>query len=133
MKACRLTITTMADGVENSIVREGKMRLALSEAELFYREESALVAIKLHDSMAEIVREGDYTLHLSLKEGKQTLGSIGIGGAEGEIQTFARRIAYSVFKDALLLSLHYDLVISGERQEMKLRLLSRFEENGYED
>ncbi len=133
MKACRLTITTMADGVENSIVRTGKMRLALSEAELFYREENALVAIKLHDSMAEIVREGDYTLRLFLKEGKQTLGLIGIGGVEGEIQTFARRIAYSASKDALLLSLHYDLVISGERQEMKLRLLSRFEENGYED
>ncbi len=133
MKTCRLTITTIADGEENSIVREGKMCLALSEAELFYREEGALVSVKLHDSMAEIIREGDYTLRLFLEEGKQTRGAIGIGGAEGEIQTFARRIAYSVSKDSLLLSLHYDLMISGETQEMKLRLLSRFEENGYED
>lgn len=133
MKTCRLTITTIADGVENSIVREGKMELALSGAELVYREENALVAVKLHDSMAEIIREGDYTLRLFLEEGKQTLGAIGIGGAEGEIQTFARRIAYSVSKDSLLLSLHYDLMISGETQEMKLRLLSRFEEDGYED
>lgn len=109
------------------------MELALSGAELFYREENALVAVKLHDSMAEIIREGDYTLRLFLEEGKQTLGTIGIGGAEGEIQTFARRIAYSVSKDSLLLSLHYDLMISGETQEMKLRLLSRFEEDGYED
>lgn len=132
MKPCRLTITTIADGVETSITREGKMKLALSEAELFYQEETARVSIKLRNSTAEIAREGDYTLHLHLQEGAQTVGSIGIGGSEGEIQTFARRIAYSVSNDSLLLSLQYDLLISGERQKMKLRLLSRFEEE-YED
>ena len=132
MKRCRLTITTIADGVETAITREGKMKLALSEAELLYREECAQVLIRLRNSTAEIVREGDYNLHLYLQEGMQTSGSIGIGGSDGEIQTFARRVAYSISQDALLLSLQYDLIISGERQKMKLRLLSRFEEE-YED
>ena len=53
------------------------------------------------------------------------MGEIGIGGAGGEIHTFAHRVAYSVSKDSLLLSLKYDLLISGEKQEMKLRLLAR--------
>ena len=125
MKACKLTITTTADGVENSITREGEMELSLSKVLLRYREENAFVMIILEGDTAKIEREGDYSLRLQLKEGEVLTGEIGIGGAGGEIQTFAHRVAYSVSKDSLLLSLKYDLIISGEKQEMKLRLLSR--------
>ena len=65
---------------------------------------------------------------LHLKSGELTVGKIGIGGSCGEIETFAHHIHYSVSKDSLLLSLHYDSIISGEKQEMKLRLISRFKE-----
>ena len=125
MQACKLTITTTADGVENSITREGEMELSLSKTLLRYCEENAFVVIILEGDTAKIEREGDYSLRLSLKEGETLTGEIGIGGAGGEIQTFAHRVAYSVSKDSLLLSLKYDLLISGEKQEMKLRLLAR--------
>ena len=126
MKSCNLTITTTMDGVENSIKREGEMEISLSNVRLRYREENALVFIKLQGENAEIERQGDYTLRLNLNRGKFSKGEIGIGGSGGEIETFTHRVSYSVSKDSLLLSLHYDPIISGEKQEMKLRLLSRF-------
>lgn len=126
MKACRLAITTTAEGVENSIDREGEMELSLSKVLLRYREENAFVFIKLEGETAEIERQGDYTLRLCLKRGKLAKGKIGLGGDDGEIETFAHRVLYFVSKDSILLSLHYDLIISGEKQEMKLRLTSRF-------
>ena len=125
MQACKLTITTTADGVENSITREGEMELSLAKVLLRYREENAFVVLILEGDTAKIEREGDYSLRLTLKEGETLMGEIGIGGAGGEIHTFAHRVAYSVSKDSLLLSLKYDLLISGEKQEMKLRLLAR--------
>ena len=126
MKACKLTITTTADGVENSVTREGEMELLLTGVQLRYREENAFVVMILKGESAEIQREGDYSLRLFLKRGEVSQGTIGIGGSNGEIQMFTHRVSYSVSKDSLLLSLHYDLLISGEKQEMKLRLLSRF-------
>lgn len=47
MQACRMTITTSADGVENTIVREGKMEISLSEVILYYREENAFIRMRL--------------------------------------------------------------------------------------
>ena len=126
MKACKLTITTTADGVENTVTRDGEMELSIGSVQLRYREENAFVVMILKGESAEIQREGDYSLRLYLKRGELSQGTIGIGGANGEIQTFTHRVSYSVSKDSLLLSLHYDLLISGEKQVMKLRLLSRF-------
>ena len=125
MQACRMTITTSADGVENTIVREGKMELSLSEVILCYREENAFIRMRLQGENAEIERQGDYSLYLTLKRGEICKGEIGIGGNGGEIETYAHKINYSISKDSVLLSLHYDLIISGEKQKMKLRLISR--------
>ena len=125
MQACKLTITTTADGVENTVSRDGEAELSLTSVQLRYREESAFVVMKLEGESAEIQREGDYSLRLFLKRGELTQGTIGIGGSNGEIQTFTHRVSYSISKDSLLLSLHYDFIISGERQVMKLRLLAR--------
>ena len=126
MKACRVTITTVADGRENSIVREGEMELSASKAILIYREENAAVRIQLEGETAQVERMGDYTLRLSLVRGKITDGEIGIGGSSGEIQTFSHRIQYSATENSLLVSLRYDLIISGETQKMQLRLTSRY-------
>ncbi len=111
--------------MENSIVREGEMKISFTDVELRYREENAFVYMKLQGDCAEIERQGDYSLRLHLKQDEETKGSIGIGGTDGEIGTFAHRVAYSVSKDSVLLSLHYDLLISGDVQTMKLRLLAR--------
>ncbi len=128
MQACKMTITTSADGVENTITREGEMELSAYGAILRYREENAFVWMKLQGESAEIERQGDYSLRLKLKRGEICEGEIGIGGSGGAIETYARKVNYSVSKDSILLSLHYDLIISGERQEMKLRLISRLRE-----
>ena len=128
MQACKLTITTTADGVENSITREGEMELALSSASIRYREENACVLIQLEGETADIERVGDYTLKLRLKRGEWTKGELGIGGSSGEVDTYAHRVGYSFSDNSILLLLHYDLMISGEKQEMKLRILSRFKE-----
>ena len=121
-------ITTSVDGVENSITRRGEMALMPKEIRLRYEEENALVSISVQGESAQIQRRGDYDLFLDLCVEKMTQGKIGIGGNLGEVEVFTHKIGYSISKDSLLLSLRYDLLISGEKQEMRLRLLSRFEE-----
>ncbi len=126
MKPCKLTITTVADGVENSITRDGEMELSATRNLLAYREEGAFVRIQLQGQAAELIRQGDYTLRLSLKDKEETVGEIGFGGTGGEIGIYTHKLAYSTSSDALLLSIRYDLLISGEKQEMSLRLISRW-------
>lgn len=125
MKACHVTITTTVDGVESSISRKGELALDLLSANLRYQEENARVALAWENQSLTIVREGDYTLRLYLKEGKITDGSIGLTGAEGAIQTQTYRLACSVQKQSFLLSAHYGLMIGGETQDMKIRLLAK--------
>ncbi len=125
MKPCELTITTNVDGQENTIVRKGEIELSSSVVRIRYREENAIVDVRLQGETANVERQGDYTLKLCLERGKITNGEIGIGGAGGAIQTVTHKVAYSVTERSLLLSLQYDLVIGGEVQKMSLRILGR--------
>ena len=127
MEQCRLTITTVVNGEESSILRVGKMKLMPLSAELSYKEENADIHLKVENNCAWIERQGDYTLFLPLKEQELRQGTIGIMGSEGEVGVFAHKIAYSIGKNSLMLSLHYDLLFGEEKQEMKLRILSRFD------
>lgn len=126
MKKCRLTITTIVDGQENVITREGEMDLSVQTAKVYYREENAEVTLQLEGETATVERRGDYTLRLHLVRGETTQGELGIGGSSGEIQTLTRAIQYSIREKSLLISLKYDLIISGERQNMQLRILGRW-------
>ena len=125
MLPCQMTITTVADGNQNSITRKGLFDLSLDKSVVCYREENAVVRIELQGETAVLERQGDYSLRLHLVRGEECEGYIGMGGSEGGITTYAHRINYSIGKDSLLLSLHYDLLISGEKQEMKLRLYAK--------
>ena len=126
MKKCKVTITTVVEGQENSITRDGEMDLSAEKTQLFYREENAAVHISLHGETAEVERQGDYTLRLHLVRGEITQGELGIGGSSGEIQTLTRAVQYSIREKSLLISLKYDLIISGEKQNMQLRILARY-------
>lgn len=126
MKKCRLTITTVADGQQSSIVRDGEIDVSVQKVQLFYREENATVHIQLQGETALVQRQGDYSLHLHLVPRQKTLGELGIGGTSGEIEIFTHAVQYSVSENSLLLSLKYDLLISGETQKMQLRLLGKF-------
>ena len=125
MEECKLTITTMVNGEESSILRTGKMQLTPFSAQLSYQEENAVIHLKVEKNSAWIEREGDYTLFLPLKQGEIRKGRLGIMGSEGDVEVFAHKVAYSIGRDSLLLSLQYDLLFGAEKQEMKLRILSR--------
>ena len=128
MRACKVTITTLADGVENSIARNGEMDLSALGGILRYTEENASVEITLKDETATVERQGDYSLLIPLKKDVLCNGQLGICGNVGDVQTYTHKIAYTTTKDSLLLVLHYDLIISGETQKMRLRLLARYVE-----
>ena len=126
MKKCRVTITTAVDGNEHTITREGEMELSLASSTIIYREENASTRIHLAGETADIERVGDYTMKLHLVSGELTEGEIGLGGSSGPIHSLTHRIQYSTTEQSLLLSLRYDLIISGEAQKMKIRLNARY-------
>lgn len=125
MKPCYLTITTTADGVETEISREGEIELSATKTVLVYKEEQAIVRFTLQGESAFVERQGDYSMRLCLERGKRREGALGLGGAEGIIQTYTHRVAYAIGNDSLLASLRYDLLINDEPQQMKIRLLAR--------
>lgn len=125
MKECRLTITTQANGEENSIFRKGKMQILPLSAQIEYEDENAKVCLKLENNDVYIERQGDYTLSIPLREKMKTDGKIGIGGSNGNVGVYAHKVSYSISKDSVLLVLHYDLLFGEEKQEIKLRLLAR--------
>ena len=128
MKACLFTITTITDGQKTSIIREGEMEILNDAVTLAYFEENAKVKMTLRDKKATIERMGDYSLSLQLICGEVSSGAIGVGGASGAIETFAHKIKYSCKGDSLLLTMQYDLLISGETQKMNLRLLAKYKD-----
>ena len=125
MQACQVMLSTKADGAGNEILREGKIEIFPRATNLVYHEDNAVVKISLHGERAEVVREGDYTLSLVLKSGETTKGKIGINGNEGEILTKTYAVEYKIAENYVVAHLKYDLLISGEKQEMELRLLAK--------
>ena len=122
MQACKITLTTSVDGKETQIVRKGNAFLSLSRSLVRYVEDSAEFSLIFEKDSVKIERRGDYVLSLLLKEGEISEGTLGFDGAVGGMYVHAHKVTYSVGKDSLLASLHYDLIFGEERQEMKLRL-----------
>ena len=125
MQACKLTITTLVDGQKTEFSCQGELELSTFTAILRYREENAIVTLSWNGESVSIDRQGDYTLRLFLQRGARTVGSIGIGGNEGEVEVETHRLDYAVRKNSLLAMLHYDLIIGGEAQRMQLRISAR--------
>lgn len=122
LQACSITITTTTDGQETKIVRDGQMALSALSARIVYQEDNAQIDMFFQGDEVTVERKGDYTLRLRLKNGEKTIGNIGLGGASGEVETYARKVSYSISENSLLALLHYDLIISGEKQKMQLRI-----------
>lgn len=125
MRACDLTILTVADGTESRIRRSAEMDLTPFSALLCYKEERAVVRIEVRNGKVFLKREGDYSLSLILEEGRATVGTLGIGGSVGEISIFAERVGFSIGEKSLLANLKYTLDFGHEKQKMQLRLNAR--------
>ncbi|MBQ8659130.1 MAG: DUF1934 family protein [Clostridia bacterium] len=125
MQACDLTIVTIADGTEKSIRRNAEMELTPFSAVLRYREENAVVTVRIENGKVFLSRDGDYSLFLPLKEGEETTGTLGIGGSEGEIKIFSERVGFSIGQRSLLAVLKYTLDFGREKQKMQIRLNAR--------
>lgn len=121
-KECVLRIKTITDSTETEIVRTGKI-LQGKGLTLSYREENAEVQILLSEVGAELFRKGDYTLKLPLVQGKKTLGVLGIGNNEGEVEIYTHEVFYATTQGMTLVKLQYDLFFGAEKQGMKLRIL----------
>lgn len=125
MQACDISINTTVDGEKSSFSCKGNMELSVCGAQIAYSEPNASVKVALDKETATVIRQGDYTLSLLLKRGEMTIGTLGIGGNEGELQVYAYKIEYSIRENAVMAILHYDLLMGEGRQEMKLRIVAR--------
>ena len=125
MSHCYFTITTIADGQENSITGEGMLTLSAFGASLSYLDGDTHTAVVFSKDEATLSREGAYSLHLSLKEGETRSGSLGINSEFGEVSVKTRLLRYSIQKDSLLASMKYDLDFGVDTQEMQLRIYAK--------
>lgn len=132
MQPCFLRIVTLTDGMESVFSQEANIELAPSYAKLWYEEKSGRVCLCLENGRVFIERKGDYALCLWLAEGERLSGKIGLLGAEGNVETDTHRIAYTLKKDSLLLSMKYTLRFSVGKQEMNLTLIARVKSNSEE-
>lgn len=128
MDSCTLTISTTTDGVENSFRYDAEMDLSPFAALLRYKDGNAVVTLSFSRSSATLKREGDYSLFLSLENGKKTLGSLGLGETEGSLPVKTHSIAFTTTKKSLLASLKYALYFGAETQETSIRLTARAKE-----
>ena len=122
MQPCKITIVSTEEDREIKTVRDGEMQVCGLDVVLTYSEAQAAVKMIFQGERVEIIRQGDYCLHLFLEKGKVLSGELGIGGSTGGIMAFAHKILYSVRGGFVMALLHYDLIIGEEKQEMRLRL-----------
>lgn len=125
MANCHFTITTIADGQENSVAGKGELSLSAFGASLFYLDGDTHTAVIFSKEEATLSREGAYSLRLPLKEGETRMGTLGINGEQGNVSVKTRLLRYSMQKDSLLASIKYDLDFGADTQEMQLRIYAK--------
>ena len=127
-QSCTLNIYTTVDGVEQSFQAQGKIVVSKANALLEYQDTNAIIEMQFSSKQIEVKRKGDYFLHLILKEGAVCDGQLGVMGRIGVVKTHTKKISYSFEKTNLLALLEYDLILGGEVQKMKIRLLAKMVE-----
>lgn len=117
-----LTIVTTVDGEESRFSCKAEMELSSLSALLRYNDGNAEVTVSLSREEVTIFRSGDYSMRLVLREGEQTLGTLILGGNEGQLCVYTQKASYCIRKGGLLVQLHYVLNFGEEKQEMRLRM-----------
>lgn len=124
MKICKLIISTVADGCENTISRMGKVAILNGSILMEYKEENAQVQLTINQNSAKIERVGDYSLRLYLIPNQITEGNIGIAGNEGAISVRTFLVDCKQMEEQVEIHLHYELLFGEEPQMMKLSLMA---------
>ncbi len=123
MQVCNFIITSSIDGEENTVTRKGTIDICNdTDVLLRYDEENAKVCITLQKGLAVVDREGDYSLHLLLEQGKTTDGRIGLNASAGNVPVQTHRVKYSWERNVFKLSLGYALLFGEEKQKMQLNI-----------
>lgn len=101
------------------------MELTPLSARLRYMQNTDVTVLSFENQTVTVAREGDYSMRLTLKEGKTLEGKFILNGNEGVFPVQTQKVAYAITEQSLLASLHYKLLFDGGAQEMKLRLNAR--------
>lgn len=125
MKSCFLTIVTTTDGISSTVNKNGEMEFSDSVSMVRYYDENAIVSVIFEENTARLLREGDYTLDIPLKEGSPTIGKLGFGENVGQIDVYCKKLSYAVKGRSILASIHYILDFGNEKQEMQIRITAR--------
>lgn len=119
MNNCSILIKTVADGVENTVRRDGKF-LVGETVKICYAEQSAEICLTIENGCVTIERKGDYGMFLQLTPHTITAGTLSISGNQGEIRVQTERVECTQSENGLRVRLQYTLLIGNERQEMQL-------------
>ena len=125
MQKCSLTIVTDVDGEKTTFSSKAEMELTPLSARLRYMQNTDVTVLSFENQTVTVAREGDYSMRLTLKEGKTLEGKFILNGNEGVFPVQTQKVAYAITEKSLLASLHYKLLFDGGAQEMKLRLNAR--------
>ena len=122
---CILTLTTSVDGNKSKATRSAELNSSSTNAELRYSEGTGVSVLRFFEDCVEILRDGDYGLRLCLRENETTKGALLLGGASGDIETYTHKIRVQKGNENFFALLEYDLIISGERQQMRVLLQTK--------
>lgn len=126
MQSCFLKILTRVNGEETVVYKRGNAKFEHNDcARLRYLEEGGEVRLELSNDRAQIVRTGDYSLHLRLQVGAKTTSEIGLGGSSGQVETETSLIDVRRTATGAEIKLNYALLFESEKQEMQLTIVAQ--------
>ena len=132
MQSCFLKIVTHVNGEKNTVYKRGSIQRKGSAVRFFYEKNGANVSLEISGKSVNVVRDGDYSLRLRLKEGELTVSELGIGGNVGQIKTKTHKITCDIRVEKCTIALCYSLIFEKEIQEMQLEIVAQVNSNSEE-
>lgn len=126
VKRCDLSLKSVVDGKKNLFFSVGQFEEKEDKIFLSYREDAASICITFCDENACIDREGDYSLHLPLKNGKTSQGELGINGNIGTLDIYTHKLCYFFEGNKFKVCLRYDILLGDTPQKMELDIQAKF-------
>ena len=123
MQAKSLSIVTTVDGNQTQFSAPCTLEKQLDGVRVVYTVDGAQTTVFATQGRAEIVRAGDYGMHLCLSAGGCLSGTLEIAGSVGEVTGKTHQVD-CVFKgNALMILLRYDMQFGSDVQKMQVRMM----------